>query len=201
MRIPKHPLFWTVVAGVVGLPGLLDDIGTWEKWLTMEGWKPWRYWSVFTGALIIVLAWRSTVERWFAKIAFFSGDSTLKEDSGSVRQLLDSIDRKDREIEALRKELGSRKLQESDQSVYSIDEAGLHRGLQRTPKQLTALVAGKMDIEAKRLSEPYIGMDMVLRAKVADVIGYHREYVIEATSEDGTGLSLTCEKDKTSNPD
>lgn len=195
MRIPRHPLIWTVVAGVIGLPGLLEDIGTWEKWLTMEGWEPWRYWSVSAGVLIAILAWRSTVERWLAKMPYFSDSSTLKEDNHVVQQLLDQIDRRDREIDNLRRRLAPEGSQEANHPTIPIDGGDVRQARQHTPRQLTALVTGKMDIEAERLVAPYIGMDMILSVKVQNVTDFRTNYKVDVKSEDGVSIELTYEKD------
>ena len=41
---------------IVGIPGLLDDIKTWQLWIKMNGWEWWNYLLVSIGLLLVLNA-------------------------------------------------------------------------------------------------------------------------------------------------
>ena len=50
----------TVIGLVIGLPGTLEDIETWSKWLAIDGWQWWNYSLIVLGLSVILWGWYPT---------------------------------------------------------------------------------------------------------------------------------------------
>ena len=203
MRFSGRPLlWWTLVGSAVSLPGLLDDIETWEKWLSMEGWESWRYFSVFGGAMIIILAWRSTVERWLAGMPVLNEVLGLQADDGQTKEKLrEKITQRDLEIARLQGVISAHQSSTDVSDTVEVPADVPLISSQRTPKQLVGLVNDEMmDIEVDRVTKRFLGTEMLVRASVRDVVDYYDSYKVTAQSEDGVRLRMEFSKGKDLEP-